>query len=100
MEGREPTLELRQCAAERGGEEKVGALEPVSAVEAYDRESDEAADGPQSSLIGGGLVSLLLRPERRSDTPDEADERSEAAMVWVSGFMLTRTEAASSSWTC
>lgn len=61
-----------------------------------------------SSLMGGGVVSVELKPPRSSDIPDavgEADERSESPVAGISQsegswFMVTRTEAASSSWTC
>ena len=61
---------------------------------------------PPSSPIGGGVVSVELSPSRSSEIPDavgEADDRSESPVRGVSSesegslFMVTRTEAASSS---
>jgi hypothetical protein len=62
-----------------------------------------------SSPTGGGVVSVELRPSLSSEIPDtvgDADERSEStgrgasAAGSESTFILTRTVAASRSWTC
>lgn len=64
-----------------------------------------------SSPVGGGVVSVELRPFRNSiepeavgdeDEPSESTAGSVSCVVSGSGssFMFTSTVAASSSWTC
>jgi hypothetical protein len=62
-----------------------------------------------SSPVGGGVVSVELNSPRSSEMPEtvgEVDDRSESTVrrpsdeVGESWFILTRTVAASSSWTC
>lgn len=64
-----------------------------------------------SSPVGGGVVSAELLPSRSSEIPEavgEVEERSDSPVGWwwstddagVSGFIFTRTDAASRSWTC
>lgn len=64
------------------------------------RPSPDFAEKAISSPMGGGVVSVELRPSRSSEIPDavgEVDDRSESC---VSGFIFTKTVAASRSWTC
>lgn len=50
-------------------------------------------------MCGGGVVSVELKPSRRSDEPEAAGD-AESSLSSLILFMARRTEAASSSWTC
>jgi len=114
-EGRVSVLDWREW--EKAGECR-GALLVVKELEGtdwYECEKDELLVTLKrfpppypSSPIGGGVVSAELRPPRSSDDAagdadepsDSASRDSAAAAAEASWFMLIKTVAASSNWTC